>query len=211
MPNWCENKLTIRGKNGVLGCLAAIKGEPDEDGPRHIDFQKIVPMPAILLGTVAGSTTGMGRVLLGDDVEGNEMLLHAWVREKGITDLEGLCEYIRENHPEAEAEGRHSMQAEQETGSRDWYEWRTRHWGTKWNASYFSPLGDVTDQRADLEFCTAWSPPLAVIVELSQQFPQLSLTLKFWEGGNGFRGILRTKAGRILKAANYDYKGHRGG
>ncbi len=51
MPNWCENKLTIRGKNGVLGCLDVIKGEPDVDGPRHIDFQRIVPMPAILVGT----------------------------------------------------------------------------------------------------------------------------------------------------------------
>jgi len=48
MPNWCENKLTISGRAGVLACLEAIKGEPDEDGPRHIDFQRIVPMPAIL-------------------------------------------------------------------------------------------------------------------------------------------------------------------
>jgi len=51
MSNCCENELTITGNCGVLACLAAIKGEPDEDGPRHIDFQKILPMPAILART----------------------------------------------------------------------------------------------------------------------------------------------------------------
>jgi hypothetical protein len=220
MPNWCENELTIRGKGGVLACLEAIRGEPDEDGPRHVDFQKIVPMPAVLEGTVAGSTSDLGRVLLGDDVMGQELLSRGWVKDKGITDLEGLRLYIQEKHTAAEAEGIRAIRAYQETGCYDWCEWRAGtlanfysdgHWGTKWNACYFDPLDNTTDQRAVIGFDTAWSPPVPVIMELSRQFPKLAFTLRYWECGCGFRGILRVKAGKVLYAANYDYKGNRGG
>ncbi len=100
MPNWCENELTIRGRSGVLACLEAIKGEPDED---------------------------------------------------------------------------------------------------------------ATDTRATIAFRTAWSPPEPVILELSKQFPKLTFTLKYWEGGAAFRGILRVKAGEVLRAASYHYAGPRGG
>jgi hypothetical protein len=208
------------GRSGVLACLEAIKGEPDEDGPCYIDFQKIVPMPAILEGTVSGSDADLGCVLLGDEKLGEKMLSYDWVKEKGITDLEALRKYLREHHPEAEEAGRRSLQAEQETGCRDWYEWRAGkmtdgftagHWGTKWNACYFGPLEDATDTRADIAFCTAWSPPAPVIMELSRQFPKLTFTLKYWEGGCGFRGMLRVKAGRVSGAATYDYSGPRGG
>ena len=148
------------------------------------------------------------------------MLSYPWVQEAGITDLDGLRKHIREHYPEAEAEGTRAIQAYQETGCHNWLEWRAgtlknfyqdAHWGTKWNACYFGPLQNATDQRADLGFDTAWSPPEPVIMELSRQFPKLTFTLKYWEGGCGFRGILRVKAGKVLYAANYDYKGNRGG
>jgi hypothetical protein len=216
MPNWCEDELTIRGKSGVLACLDAIKGESDTDGPRYIDFEKIVPMPAILLGR-SEPADEKGRVLLGDDALGHQMLSHEWVKAKGITNLEGLRAYFREHFPNAEEDGRLALQAKQETGCWDWWEWRTGglfnegHWGTKWNACYFTPLVNATDTRADIDFCTAWSPPRPVVVELSKLFPTLAFTLKYWEGGGGFRGLLRTKAGEVRATATYMYRGPRGG
>ena len=220
MPNWCENELKIRGRHNVLVCLEAIKGEPDEDGPRYIDFQRIVPMPAILEGTSAPADD-KGLFLLGDDARGQKMLEYPWVKQKGIADLEGLRAYFREHFPDAEADGRRALQAKQETGCWDWYDWRAGtmenwfrdgHWGTKWNACYFSPLENTTDARADIAFCTAWSPPRPVIIELSKQYPKLTFTLKYWEGSGGcFRGILRLKAGNALRDATYDYHGPRGG
>jgi len=42
----CENELTIRGRGGVMSCLAAIRGEPNKDGPCYIDFERIAPTPA---------------------------------------------------------------------------------------------------------------------------------------------------------------------
>jgi hypothetical protein len=220
MPNWCENELVVRGKAGVLAYLAAIEGQADEDGRHHIDFQKILPMPAILEGTVPGSSSEMGRVLLGDDDLGQKMLSYPWVQAEAITTLEQLQNYIRQHHPESENDGKRSLQAEKETGCRDWLEWRAGtmenhfqdgHWGTKWNACHCAPLENATDQRAKLEFSTAWSPPTPVILELSRQFPLLTFTLKYWEGLMGFRGVFRVKAGNVLCDADYDYRGPRGG
>ena len=219
MPNWCENELTIQGKSGVLACLRAIRGNAGEETPRHIDFQKIVPMPAILDGTCS-PVNKRGLVLLGDDLVGQEMLSYPWVRQQGIADLAGLRKYLREHCPESEVEAKRSLQAQQETGCRDWYEWRVGaskstycdgHWGTKWNASCFGPLDGATDTQALIAFSTAWSPPRPVIVELSKNYPKLTFTLKYWECGCGFRGILRAKAGKVLRDASYDYCGPRGG
>ncbi len=59
MPNYCDNELIIKGSSGVLACVEAIKGEPDDDGrARYVDFQKIVPMPAILDEHAARPTRG---------------------------------------------------------------------------------------------------------------------------------------------------------
>lgn len=211
MPNWCENELTIRGSSGVLACLEAIRGEPDEDGPCHLDFRKIVPMPEILKGTTAGGTVDRGYVLLGDDELGQKMLSYPWVKTEGITDLAALRDHIRRSWPEVEEEARRSMQAEQETGYRNWYDWCVVHWGTKWPACFFRPSDNATDTEAVIAFCTAWSPPRPVVVELSRQFPDLDFTLEYWEGGCCFQGILRAQGGVALQDEAYDYSGSRGG
>ena len=145
-------------------------------------------MPAILEGTCS-PVDKRGLVLLGDDLLGQEMLSCPWVREKGIVDLDNLRNYLREHCPESETEAKHSIQAEQETSYRDWYEWRGRrskngycdgHWGTKWNALCCAPVNGATDTQALIAFSTAWSPPRPVIVELSKTFPKLTFTLKYW-------------------------------
>ncbi len=221
MPNWCDNELSIRAKSGVLACLDAIKGELDEEGkPLVIDFQRIVPMPEILKQTEDGFIADMGRILLGDDTLGEEMLTYGWAKEKGIVDLDELRQNIRAQYPDAEEMGKRLIQAKNETGYYNWYEWRVGlpetlftngHWGTKWNACRTHLVDGASNQQANIGFATAWSPPVPVIIELSKQFPKLTFTLKYWEGGVGFRGILRCKSGNILRQASYDYRGSRGG
>ena len=219
MPNWCGNELTIQGKTGVLACLEAIEGDCDTEGPRYLDFQRIVPMPAILEATCS-PIDKRGVVLLGDDAAAQEMLSCPWIRAKGITEMSALRDYLRECWPEAEETAKRSIQAEQETGCRDWYEWRVGrsehgfldgHWGTKWNACCTDLPYGATDTRAVIRFSTAWSPPLPVILELSKLFPKLIFTLRYWEGGCGFRGTMQARTGKVLRAACHDYRGPRGG
>lgn len=95
-----------------------------------------------------------------------------------------------------------------------WYEWRVANWGTKWNAS---DLCDIVQQtlkngvKSYFAFSTAWSPPIPVIEAAAAKFPTLEFTLKYWEGGCGFRGTAQFKNGRCVKNATFDYSGRRGG
>lgn len=182
MSSPCENKLTIRGTKGVLECLAAIKGEPDECGPRHIDFRKIVPMPPILRTTMVGG--------------------FAWEASISLEEFDSLGDH----DPPLEERERREKECERETGYRDWCAWRvgTRehdyedgHWGTKWNAFDFAPIKDVSDTRATMTFHTPDSPPIPVIMELSWQFPTLIFTLRYWVGDHRSE-IVQIKAGEIL-------------
>lgn len=89
------------------------------------------------------------------------------------------------------------------------YEWCVQNWGTKWNAS--EP--ELYEGRRSLHytFATAWSPPLPAVVKMSEKFPELLFTLRYWEGGMGFQGVFKVKGGECLKDLCGDYRGYRGG
>lgn len=88
------------------------------------------------------------------------------------------------------------------------YEWCKDKWGTKWNAS------GVTLSRsragAKIKFETPWSPPVPVIAAASELFPDLEFTLKFWEGGAGYKGVALAKGGSVAEETS-SYTGSRGG
>ena len=189
MPNWCENRLIIRAESGVFTCLEAIRGETDEHGRRHIDFQKIVPMPAILTGTLH-PTPQEWFVLLQHKKRGRTMPSYPSIDE-------------------AEMRYLHALLAYEQTGYWNWYDWRvgkaeTRfldgHWGTKWNACCSIQIGNANDRAADIHFLTAWSPPVPVIRDLSRNYPDLAFTLKYFEPRCEIHGTLRMRSGRILPA-----------
>lgn len=59
MPNWCSNDLYIFGPNRE-DILNLVKSD-DSFHPSVLTFQKIVPRPAILEGTISGSQTEASR------------------------------------------------------------------------------------------------------------------------------------------------------
>ena len=73
-----------------------------------------------------------------------------------------------------------------------WYNWNVKNWGSKWNC------GEVwhdrtTEQITEVgstsyNFDTAWSPAEPVVAALAEQFPTLSITHRYCEGGMGFAG-----------------------
>lgn len=89
----------------------------------------------------------------------------------------------------------------------DWWNWRVSHWGTKWD------LCDIEGQdweirgdgyptnpfRYEFHFNTAWSPPEAAFIKISQDFPELTFVLKYAEGGCDFAGQLTVKNGEVLE------------
>lgn len=70
-------------------------------------------------------------------------------------------------------------------GAKDWYDWRVGNWGTKWEPEIIDIDGHC------IVFDSAWAPPIAAIVAMSKQFPDIAFELTYFEPGMCFAG--RTK------------------
>ena len=77
-------------------------------------------------------------------------------------------------------------------GTDSWYHWSIGNWGTKWDTD-----GSRFGNR--LVFDTPWSPPLPFVEKLSRQYPQLTFTLAYAEGGEGFFGTYVVSNGEVAE------------
>ncbi len=82
----------------------------------------------------------------------------------------------------------------------DWYWWRVKNWGTKWNASSCDYIYD--DQCFTFE--TAWAPPEPVIKVLAKRFPEVKFILIYAELGMGFAGSSEYECGRLILEEYFD-------
>lgn len=91
------------------------------------------------------------------------------------------------------------------------YQWCITNWGTKWDLNDVNLLSE-TEESASYTFSTAWSPPVQTIIAMSEKFPTLHFTIKYYECGMGFSGTVKLKGGQYLyQVQNNNYRGHRGG
>ena len=74
-------------------------------------------------------------------------------------------------------------------GYTDWYDWKCAEWGTKWDACE-SHIDHNDINYFAVTFESAWSPPIAWIDNIMQDFPDLSFTLEYEEPGMCFGGRL---------------------
>lgn len=90
----------------------------------------------------------------------------------------------------------------------DWYNWRLKNWGTKWNASN----AELDGSRDLIRFETAWSPPIPVILRASEMFDNTKFILSYWESGMGFCGHFVAENGKVIhEMVDENYQGIRGG
>jgi len=78
---------------------------------------------------------------------------------------------------------------------------RQDKWGTKWNG-YSPSIGESI-----LEFFTAWTPPIPIIVKLAELHKDIIFRLEYFEVGLAFRGIATAKwygNGVVLKDDNWN-------
>lgn len=66
------------------------------------------------------------------------------------------------------------------------YDWKVDNWGTKWNF-YDCEIEEDEGDYLMYRFQTAWSPITPVIIEMSKQFPKLTLNYFCDEEGGEFR------------------------
>ena len=80
-------------------------------------------------------------------------------------------------------------------GAPDWYEWRLKNWGTKWNPADVCVTGDIEAGRANVFFDTAWAPPIEFFDEVVKMYPGLEFILEYEEPGMGFFGEAKWSEG----------------
>jgi len=74
-----------------------------------------------------------------------------------------------------------------EEAEADWYTWNVEHWGTKWEAwDYVERFHE--ENLLDVEFVTAWAPPIAFFEALLLKYPRCWLKCIFHEEG-GIAGV----------------------
>ena len=94
------------------------------------------------------------------------------------------------------------------------YEWCIANWGTKWNA-YSQSVDAPEDWEGERELCyhfeTAWAPPEPIIRAMAERFDKLSFTLRYFERGAAYNGILQIEKGEVTAQDQGSYYGTRGG
>ena len=196
MPNHITNILRIVASEELTAQIKSEIRSVDEDGEtRHIDFNKILPMPESLMIT-SGSTTSNGIAILqyraGDDTAIRGIMGYAWGKE--FATPEDLIEHMIVKGSANLEEAQKALDNERLYGCRDWYGWSTDNWGTKWNA-YNTNDTDVDE----VSFETAWSNPYPVIIALSAKYPEAVFHMRFADEDFGHNvGEYSLKGGYVV-------------
>jgi hypothetical protein len=169
MPNWCVDRLTVRGTKAELEKFRLVAAPAGKDS--KLDFNCFIPYP---------------------EEYAKQDRLVAKMRKEAKTQEERAAAY--------------SIKDGYNSGG---YDWRSQSWGTKWNAGDVELTQFKTTLRYDFE--TAWAPPKPVVMKMSQMFPKLEFSLRYWERGCEFQGVYTCKGGHILNDETSDYHGEKGG
>lgn len=104
----------------------------------------------------------------------------------------------------SEREKKIAKQNKKKYGFTDWHEFSVNMWGTKWNAY------DVEGDTNNFYFLTACSPPLQVVVTLSEKFPKVNFIIAYAEEGMQFVGSVEVKNGKVIEDCDYKWNGKQG-
>jgi hypothetical protein len=79
-------------------------------------------------------------------------------------------------------------QNKEKYGFKDWYDWSTANYGTKWG-DYEGDLERVSDTEVTYTFTTAWAPFHESFMEyFAEKFPELNVVYTYSEMGMNFMG-----------------------
>lgn len=175
MPNWCSNTLTVSGSAEAMTAFYACLDKNESGDFRMNSF---LPMPAELENTTSPNTFRA--------VDGGEKkpVFKDGAIQMLITNSDGLTE-DEFNARNIELRGKY--------GFDNWYDWHCQNWGTKWDVAEPSEQFRGDDEYR-VAYETAWSPNLDFLRNIVDDFPELTFTLDYFEGGMGFAGQFNIKA-----------------
>ena len=99
-------------------------------------------------------------------------------------------------------------------GAKDWYDWRVKNWGTKWDIdkqeflamnSHWKEWEHKDVVVLDLNFDTAWAPPIEALAVLGKMFPKMNISIKYFEPGMCFAGESEIVNGELTEC-EFEYE-----
>ena len=195
MPNWCENELIVKG--GEVDELLKFS-EFGKTKKSKLDENQFVPYP--------------------EKFKKIDEEARAWEKKadeyaRNITKKQKIAWYCGDLLTDAQRKAFTDKNGEKPKDGYNLggYEWCCANWGTKWGLCEVSGVIYKEKKKLVYNFDTAWSPPEPLIKKMAEMFPQLEFALKFWEGGMGFKGVIKFKGKDILQNDTFDYAGYKGG
>lgn len=192
MPNWVKNIVTVSENT-----MNKIK-EKYIDG-QSLSFEKIIPMPKTL-NLVEGSVTekaiyyawlqkdSKGKQEIRDILENYNTYFYPnywekikeYERKGNFREIEKYAENYELSNIEKEL-NINSLEGLGDTyinnikhyRATTWYEWCIENWGTKWEPS------NISFDNNKIIFETAWSIPDPIFKELSKEFPNDTIEVRF--------------------------------
>lgn len=212
MPNWVRNKITIRGKNPHV-IIDEITSTNEYEG-KHLDFNKIIPMPETIRDVIAGDITEHCISLFLESIKKTpDFKKYITITILNKKNYVGLTEeeykklmkecleytYWEDSTRKFKTEndvlkyGKQVLDNLIEYGCQDWYDWSVKNWGTKWNSCNNSMNND------SICFETAWSPVPDLILQLSKMYPENTFEYEFAEEQIGYyAGKYTFENGQVL-------------
>lgn len=191
MPNWCENVLIAEGtKEQIEDFVKSVRGKDEDGHSQFIDFNKIIPYPK--------------------EEMRKEELKYLQYQMKSIKTETELERFKKDNSITNDVLKEMMLLSLEDENAIAFLGWHTCNWGTKWNASFY---GEEQFKRIDnttitYTFDTAWSPPLPVVVAMSEKFKDMIFTLLYCEPMMDFSGFIRIKNKTILDDYHTTMKGN---
>jgi len=184
MPNWCQNEVSIYGDKEDIEKLKAEVFTVDEDNDQpYLDFNKVIPMPKELADTTSPQRVVSDEwIRMRDLIKANPSIQSIWVGGKQIKDDEWSENYITKEQSEI---------LKKTYGANNWYDWRVTNWGTKWGIDGESiQFYDEDEDRIEIHFDTAWSPPNEIYQELRDKYEDIEISWFYREDGMQFAGYM---------------------
>lgn len=204
MPNYVKNIVRF-GKNvpqeridELFGTILSTRDPKGGDPVKPwFDFDALIPMPeALNIDSGSDNETGillyqLTQAKLPDSINGDR--LAAYMRRNGLS-LEtpgSIPAFLATKDGKRLHDlGRRCVENLRLYGAPTWYEWRSEHWGTKWNSC--NSQIDAADRT--VSFSTAWAAPMPIAEALVERFPDVGFAWTYASEDIGY------DAGRIASA-----------
>lgn len=218
MPNWVTNRVKFNKRGEEILKKIIVKKEKVELGEVDIyfDFNKVIPMPKEL-DIIDGSIKDVAiqYALSKKTKEEEESIVKNLIKnhyvnlakysktemekenKKFISDIANntrpYYNFNELNINNLEDLGNTYINNIRKYGYSTWYEWCVANWGTKWNSHSVYIINDN-----EIEFDTAWSCPVPILVELSNQFKDVEIEVEYADEDIGHNcGTITIKNGEI--------------